>query len=68
MEKMFVSAENLEANIMNGTIPHDPEQVESRGGIVSYRCKVYRSMLEQGRTIRPNPTSYTNGEANRRSR
>jgi hypothetical protein len=68
MQKMFVSPENLEANVMNGTTPHDPEQVESRGGIVSYRCKVYRSMLEQGRTIRPNMTSYPNQDAIRPSR
>ena len=69
MEKMFVSPENLEANVMNGTIPQDPEQVHSRGGIVSYRCKVYRAMLEQGRPIRPNMTSsMNNDEAIRRSR
>ena len=68
MQKMFVSPENLEANVMNGTITQYPEQVESKGGIVSYRCKVYRSLLEQGRTIRPSTTSYANHEAIRRSR
>jgi hypothetical protein len=68
VEKMFVSPENLEANVMNGTNPHDHEPVQSKGGIVSYRCKVYRAMLEQGRTIRPSMTPYTNVEAIRRSR
>mgnify|MGYP001320330731 CR=1 FL=1 len=67
MEKMFVSPEDLESNVINGTIPHDPEQVHSRGGIVSYRCKVYRAMLEQGRPIRPGMASSTNDEAIRRS-
>jgi len=68
MQKMFVSPENLEANVTNGNVMHDPEHVESRGGIVSYRCKVYRSLLEQGRTIRPSTTSYASDEAIRRSR
>ena len=69
MEKMFVSPENLEANVMNGTNSYDPEPVQSKGGIVSYRCKVYRAMLEQGRPIRPSMTSSMNDdEAIRRSR
>ena len=69
MEKMFVSPENVEANVMKGAIPLDPEQVHSRGGIVSYRCKVYRAMLEQGRPVRPSMTSSINSdEAIRRSR
>jgi hypothetical protein len=57
MEKMFVGEEGPYDTTPDGYILDAPEPVRSRTIIASYRCKVYRTMLEQyaasGNIIRP---------------
>ena len=48
MEKMFVYPETLDGPISEAKIVSELDLVRSRAGTVSYRCKVYRTSLEQG--------------------
>jgi len=47
MEKMFVGGEGSYDTIPDESIFAGPEPVQSRTIIASYRCKVYRTLLEQ---------------------
>lgn len=46
MEKMFVSLENSLSET-NQSIYDGPEPMRSKAAIASYRCKLYRTHLEQ---------------------
>ena len=47
MEKMFVYPETLDSNTACGIILEEIENPHSRADIASYRCKLYRTVLEQ---------------------
>jgi len=47
MEKMFVYPETLESKTASGIILDEVENPHSRADIASYRCKLYRTVLEQ---------------------
>jgi len=64
MEKMFVYPESLDSVAAEGVSIGDIEPVRSKAGIVSYQCKVYRALLEQGiasRNVGPSFVSRSRG-------
>jgi len=47
MEKMFVYPETLDSTTAGGMILEETEDHHSTAGSASYRCKLYRTVLEQ---------------------
>ena len=50
MEKMFIYSDNLDS-VRAGMGVNDAEGMTSRSAVVSYQCKVYRALLDQGRGL-----------------
>ena len=47
MEKMFIYPETLDSRGTSALAFDDTESPRSRGNTASYRCKLYRTLLEQ---------------------
>ena len=52
MEKMFVYPETLDSKVAWAMPSDDAEAVHSRADVASHRCKLYRTLLEQGTASR----------------
>jgi len=48
MEKMFIDVENLDS-ATGRVFTNDTERAQSKAGIISYQCKLYRTLLDQGK-------------------
>ena len=49
MEKMFIDYDNLDPTHTGRMGLNELERAQSHAGIVTYRCKVYRARLDQGK-------------------
>ena len=49
MEKMFIDADYQDPTSAGRGIINETERAQSQAGIISYQCKVYRTLLDQGK-------------------